>query len=412
MGGAGEVVDPARARLRRAKLRATALLVVAAVGYALTFLGGTDASGALGYARAAAEAGMVGGLADWFAVVALFRRPLRLPIPHTALIAAKKAELGTALGSFVTENFLTEDLVRSKIDAVDLSGRLGGWLADPRHVELAVDRAHHAITYFVEGLDDDDLLALRPVVQGTLADLPYARLLGAAVGDAVTSGQHRAIVDLVIERSSAWLVRNEATVVETIVEKAPWFLPRKATAKRLFRAAVELSQELVADPRHPLRSSFDTTLLELAVELQRNEATQRRIDDVVRRSLERPEVADLLDDLLRSALRTVRESLATGPVAAQVRSRLTDLVARLADDDALRAELTTWLEEQALRAVVANRPQVVAFIGETVGRWDADDASRRIELQIGPDLQAIRINGTLVGAVAGLGIHLVTDLLS
>ncbi|HVF19807.1 MAG TPA: DUF445 domain-containing protein [Mycobacteriales bacterium] len=408
---AEQAVDPARAGLRRSKLRATALLLVAAAVYLATVLLAADDSGWVGYVRAGAEAGMVGGLADWFAVVALFRRPLGLPIPHTALIPAKKTELGTALGSFVTENFLTEELIRTKIETVDLAGRLGGWLADPAHVELAVDRAHHAITYFVDGMEEDDLLALRPLVQGTLADIPYARFLGSAIGDAVESGQHRAIVDLVIERSSAWLRTNEATVVETIVEKAPWFLPRKATAKRLFRAAVELSEELVADPHHPLRSSFDTTLLELSRELQRSEATQQRIDDVVRRSLERPEVGELLDDLLRSALRTVRESLSSGPVAAQLRARLGDLVRRLADDADLRHEVTTWVEEHAARAVVANRHQVVVFIADTVGRWDADDASRRIELQIGPDLQAIRINGTLVGALAGLAIHLATDLL-
>ena len=403
--------DQARDRLRRSKLRATALLLTAAAVYLATVLLAEDDAGWVGYVRAAAEAGMVGGLADWFAVVALFRRPLGLPIPHTALIPAKKSELGTALGSFVTENFLTEDLIRSRIETVDLSGRVGAWLADPAHVELTVDRAHHAITYFVEGLEDDDLLALRPVVQSAIADIPYARFLGSAIGGSVESGQHRAIVDLVIERSSAWLRTNEATVVETIVDKAPWFLPRKATAKRLFRAAVELSEELVADPHHPLRSSFDATLLELSRELQRSEATQRRIDDVVRRSLERPEVGVLLDDLLRSALRTVRESMASGPVAAQLRVRLGDLVRRLADDAALRDEVTAWVEEHAARAVVANRHQVVVFIAETVGRWDADDAARRIELQIGPDLQAIRINGTLVGALAGLGIHLVADLL-
>jgi len=404
--------DDAWRRLRRAKLQASALLLVAAAVYLATVLIGDGEDGWVGYVRAAAEAGMVGGLADWFAVVALFRHPLGLRIPHTALIPAKKSELGTALGSFVTENFLTEELVRSKIAAVDLSGRLGAWLADPRHVETAVDRAHHAITYFVEGLDDDDLQAVRPLVQETLADLPYAKFLGGAIGDAVSSGQHRAIVDLVIQRSNAWLLRNEEFVFDWVMGRSPWFLPRRATARRVFRAMVELSEELVADPHHQLRESFDDTLLELAAELQRNEATQHRIDDVVRRSLERPEVGELLDELLRSALRTARESLATGPVAAQVRARLTQLVGRLSDDDAMRAELTAWVEEQALRAVVGNRHQVVAFIGETVGRWDAGDAARRIELQIGPDLQAIRINGTLVGALAGLAIHLVTDLLA
>src|SRR5688500_4493461 len=191
--------SPNAARQRRqlvtTRRRATALLGVVAGVFIATVAAGAEGDSWLGYVQATAEAGMVGGLADWFAVVALFRHPLGVPIPHTALIPAKKSELGTSLGSFVTDNFLTDELVRTKLEAADLSGRIGSWLADPAHVELAVDRVHHVITYFVEGLEDDDLLALRPVVQGTLADIPYARFLGSAIGDSVESGQHRAIVD-------------------------------------------------------------------------------------------------------------------------------------------------------------------------------------------------------------------------
>jgi uncharacterized membrane-anchored protein YjiN (DUF445 family) len=399
----------AASRLRRSKLRATGLLLLAAVGYTLTFLADDD-GGWIGYARAAAEAGMVGGLADWFAVVALFRHPLGLPIPHTALIPSKKRELGTSLGSFVTENFLEEELIRSKIASAHLSDRLGAWLRDPEHIELAVDRASAAAVYLVESIDPDDVHAITPVVQATLTELPYGRFLGDALHNALEGGQHRPIVDLIIARSHAWLRDNEATVVETIVDKAPWFLPRKATAKRLFRAAVELSAELAHDPVHPLRESFDTTLRQLATDLQHNAATQTKVDDLVRRSLARPQVAALLDDTLRTALETLRESLRSGPLATQLRHRLHDVVERLAEDEQLRSDITRWVEEQALRAVVANRHEVVAFIGDTVDRWDADDAARRIELQVGPDLQAIRINGTAVGALAGLLIHLVTAL--
>jgi uncharacterized membrane-anchored protein YjiN (DUF445 family) len=399
----------AAARLRRSKIRATSLLLVAAVGYALTFLADTD-HGWVGYARAAAEAGMVGGLADWFAVVALFRHPLGLPIPHTALIPSKKRELGTSLGSFVTENFLEEELIRSKIASAHLSERLGTWLRDPAHLELAVDRAVAAAVHVVDSIEADDVHAITPVVQGTLAELPYARFLGEAIHNALESGQHRPIVDLIIARSHAWLHDNESTVVETIVDKAPWFLPRKATAKRLFRAAVELSAELAHDPAHPLRESFDQTLRQLGTDLQQSASTQAKVDDLVRRSVARPEVTALLDDTLRAGLETLRESLRSGPLAGQLRHRLHDVVQRLAEDESLRSDITSWVEEQALRAVVANRHEVVAFIGDTVDRWDADEAARRIELQVGPDLQAIRINGTAVGALAGLLIHLVTEL--
>lgn len=401
--------DAAAGRLRRSKGRASGLLLLAAAGYALTFLADSDA-GWVGYARAAAEAGMVGGLADWFAVVALFRRPLGLPIPHTALIPSKKRELGTSLGSFVTDNFLEDELIRSKIASAQLSERLGGWLRDPAHLDLAVDRASAAAIYLVESVEPDDVHAVTPMIQGTLAELPYGRFLGEALHNAVDGGQHRPIVDLIIARSHSWLRDNEATVVETIVDKAPWFLPRKATAKRLFRAAVELSAELAEDPAHPLRESFDRTLRELATDLQQTPATQLKVDELVRRSLARPEVSALLDDTLRSGLETLRTSLRSGPLAEHLRRRLHDVLQRLAEDEQLRADITRWVEEQALRAVIANRHEVVAFIGDTVDRWDADDAARRIELQVGPDLQMIRINGTAVGALAGLLIHLVTEV--
>ena len=395
--------------LRRAKLRATALLVLAALVYAATFLAEDD-YGWVGYLRAAAEAGMVGGLADWFAVVALFRHPLGVPIPHTALIPSKKAELGRSLGTFVTENFLDENLIRAKIESAQIARRVAEWLAAPAHLDLAVDRAVTAVTAFVDAIDDDDVVAVRPVIQRALVDLPYARLLGQAVDNAVESGQHRPIVDLVIARSYEWLRDNEHSVVDTILARVPWFLPRRATARKFFREAVELAAELRSDPVHPLRESFDITLRDLARDLQTKPATQTKLDDLVRRSLQRPEVASFLDDTLRTGARSLRESLKSGPLADQLRQRLDAVVRRFADDEAFRADVTTWVEDQLLQAVVTNRHQVVHFIGETVDRWDAADASRRIELQIGPDLQAIRINGTLVGALAGLLIHLVTDL--
>ena len=397
-------------RLRRAKLRATGLLGFAVLAYAATFLAADGEHGWVGYARAAAEAGMVGGLADWFAVVALFRHPLGIPIPHTALIPSKKAELGRSLGSFVTDNFLDEELIRSKIASAQIPQRLGDWLSAPAHLELAVDRAYGAVTLFIDSVEDADVLAVRPVIQRSLADLPYARLLGQAVENAVAAGQHRPIVDLIIIRSHEWLSANETTVVDTVIDKVPWFLPRRATARKFFREAVELAGELRRDLDHPLRSSFDATLRELAQDLQHKPATQERIDDLVRRSLERPEVAAFLDQTMLTALATLRDALRAGPLADQLRERVDAVVRRFAEDEAFRADITTWVEEQLLHAVVTNRHQVVGFIGETVDRWDAADASRRIELQIGPDLQAIRINGTLVGACAGLLIHLVTDL--
>lgn len=385
---------------------------MAVVAYTATFLTTDGAAGWIGYARAAAEAGMVGGLADWFAVVALFRHPLGIPIPHTALIPAKKAELGRSLGSFVTDNFLDEELIRSKIESARIPQRLGDWLAAPGHLELAVDRAYGAVMLFVESIEDADAVAVRPLVQRSLADLPYARLLGQAVESAVAAGQHRPIVDLIIIRSHEWLRANETTVVDTVIDKVPWFLPRRATARKFFREAVELAGELRGDLDHPLRDSFDATLRELAQDLQTKASTQARIDDLVRRSLERPEVATFLDDALLTALATLRAALHRGPLADQLRERVDAVVRRFAQDETFRADITSWVEEQLLHAVVTNRHQVVGFIGETVDRWDAADAARRIELQIGPDLQAIRINGTLVGACAGLLIHLVTELAS
>ncbi|HVE62997.1 MAG TPA: DUF445 domain-containing protein [Mycobacteriales bacterium] len=401
--------DDAR-RLRRAKLRASGLLVVAVVVYAATFSAADGEHGWVGYVRAAAEAGMVGGLADWFAVVALFRHPLGVPIPHTALIPSKKAELGRSLGSFVTDNFLDEDLIRSKIESAQIAQRFGDWLAAPGHLEQAVDRAYDAVIFFVESIEDDDVLALRPVIQRTLADVPYARLLGQAVEKAIAAGQHRPIVDLIIARSHDWLRDNEHTVFELVVGKVPWFLPRKTTARKFFAEAVELAAELRRDPDHSLRHSFDTLLHDLARDLQTKESTQAKIDDLVRRSLDRDEVGAALDRTLCGAVQTLRESLRTGPLADQLRSRVDDVVRRFAEDKGFRADTVTWVEHQLLHAVVTNKHQVVHFIGETVDRWDAADASRRIELQIGPDLQAIRINGTLVGACAGLLIHLVTQL--
>src|SRR3954449_11004247 len=206
-------------RLRKAKVFATGLLVVAAVTFALTQSSSTTWAG---YVSAAAQAAMVGGLADWFAVTALFRRPLGLPIPHTALIPARKDALGESLGSFVGDNFLAPDVIRRRLDQVDVVGRVGTWLARPESARRVTSEAAVALHGALEVLQDEDVRAIvEQVATRRLRDAQVGPGLGRLLGQVVEDGSHHALVDVVAQRTADWLQENRAVVVGIVQSEAP-----------------------------------------------------------------------------------------------------------------------------------------------------------------------------------------------
>jgi uncharacterized membrane-anchored protein YjiN (DUF445 family) len=412
--------DQVRRRgLVRMKTGATALLLIAAVVYVLARR--AEASGAGGWAgflRAAAEAGMVGGLADWFAVTALFRRPLALPIPHTAIIPTRKDALGRNLSDFVGTNFLSEQVVRERLRQADVPRRLGGWLADPGHARRVTAELARALRGAVDVLRDEDVRAvLEPVVLRRLSALPVGPTLGRLLAQVVQDKAHHRLVDLVATSVDDWLRANREQVVDLIARQAPAWSPEfvdRKVATRIYAELTRISGEVRAQPDHAVRQQLDQLLARFADDLRHDPATIERASGVLTALLDQPEVRRAFGDVISAGRRLLLEMVddPDGELRTRLAGALADLGRRLDTDDALRTRVDTWVADAAGYVVTHYRDELTRTITDTVQRWDGVETARKVELAVGRDLQFIRINGTVVGALAGIAIHAVGMLVT
>jgi uncharacterized membrane-anchored protein YjiN (DUF445 family) len=372
----------------------------------------------VGFVRAAAEAGMIGGLADWFAVTALFRRPLGLPIPHTALIPTRKDALGESLGDFVGGNFLAEEVVRSRVRQAGVSARVGVWIAEEPNAQRVAAEIAVAVRGALEVLRDDDVQdLLERTVLRPLAEAPVGPPLGQLLGRVVEEGSHHGLgVDLAVDETRRWLVANRRTVVSVVAAQAPSWSPRlldDVVASRVHAELLRFVEEVAGDPDHSFRRAVDRFLGQVALDLQHDHRTMQRADELKDRLLERDDVRAATGRVWASARRVLLEAVSdpTSDLRRRAVRGLQGLGRRLVDDDELRRKVDGWLEEAVVHLATNYRDELTAVISDTVRRWDVDETTRKIELQVGRDLQFIRVNGTLVGALVGMVIHGVSLLL-
>jgi uncharacterized membrane-anchored protein YjiN (DUF445 family) len=402
--------------VRRMKLIATGFLLVATVVYAGAKVAEAHGAGGwAGYVAAAAEAGMVGALADWFAVTALFRRPLGLPIPHTAIIPTKKDALGESLGDFVGENFLSAAVVRTRLRAVGIGSRLGGWLSEPANADKVTEQAAAALRGVLTVLRDADVQA---VVSEAITRRAEAQEIGPGLGKmlerVVADGGHRRMVDLVCVRAHDWLVEHGDSVMGAVQDGAPGWTPRfvdRKVGERVYRELLRFVTEMRDSPEHPARGAVDRFLGDFAVELQSDPDTRERVERLKRDLLERSEVQDLIASVW-SAVRGMIVAAAEdeqSELRMRARASLLSLGSRLVTDERLQSKVDSWLEDAATYVVTTYRDEITSLISDTVAGWDADQTSRKIEAHVGRDLQFIRINGTVVGALAGLAIYAISQ---
>ncbi|MFF9867848.1 MULTISPECIES: DUF445 domain-containing protein [unclassified Streptomyces] len=407
-----------RRGVRRMKLTATGLLILVAVIYVLaTWARNSGVEGWPGYVAAAAEAGMVGALADWFAVTALFRRPLGLPIPHTAIIPTKKDQLGASLGSFVGENFLSEGVVRARLHALGIGGRLGGWLADPAHADRVTAELSTALRGALTVLRDADVQAVvGEAITRRAEAVEIAPGLGKTLEKIVGDGAHHGAVDLVCNRAHDWLVLHSDSIMDAVQGGAPGWTPRfvdRKVGERVYKELLRFVTEMRDMPGHPARAALDRFLTDFAADLQGDTDTRARVERLKSDLVVRPEV----QDVIASAWSSVRAMIISASederseLRLRARAALLSLGTRLAGDDRLQAKVEGWVEDAAVYVVTTYRAEITSLISETVASWDADQTSKKIEAHIGRDLQFIRINGTVVGALAGLLIYTVSHVL-
>ncbi|MGK5697370.1 DUF445 domain-containing protein [Streptomyces sp. URMC 128] len=404
--------------VRRMKLTATGLLLFVAVVYVLAKWAQNSGAGPwASYVAAASEAGMVGALADWFAVTALFRHPLGIPIPHTAIIPTKKDQLGVTLGEFVGENFLSEDVVRQRLRAVGIGSRLGAWLAVPEHADRVTAELSTALRGALTVLRDSDVQA---VVGEAITRRANAQEIGPGIGKMlekiVADGGHKRVVDLVVTRAHDWLVLHRDEVMDAVEGGAPGWTPRfvdRKVGERVYKELLRFATEMRDMPAHPARGALDRFLTDFASDLQSDTDTRARIERLKGEVLGRGEV----QDLIASAWTAVRSMIVAAAederseLRLRVRASLLSLGSRMAGERKVQDKVDKWVEDAAVYVVTTYRKEITSLITDTVASWDAEHTTKKIEANIGRDLQFIRINGTVVGSLAGLLIYTVSHAL-
>ena len=412
----GSPPSPERVRaLRRMKATAGGLLVLAAAVYIVCRLAG-DGNGAWGYIEAAAEASMVGGLADWFAVTALFRHPLGVPIPHTAIIPRKKDQIGEGLAGFVKEYFLTNEIVAERVEAAKLPQRVGEWLADPEHARRVAAELSTAVSGLAATLHDNELRdAVAAFADKRLRELDTGPLLARLLDAICDSGQHQNVLTTALKGLIRFLDENRTVFRQRVADESPEWVPDWVD-DRVFNKGFAALQSFLADvtlqPDHELRGAYDEQLRALAERLRSDPEQIAKVERAKVELLDHPQVREWLSTLwLRG--KTLVVDGAEDP-SSDLRRGVERLVVRagevLRDDQQISGRIEEVLQQVARYVVTHYGTDLTAVISSTIERWDSDATSRRLELQVGRDLQFIRINGTVVGALAGLAIYTLTQV--
>ncbi len=398
-------------RLRRVKRLPLLLLLLMAAVFFLTL---RHPAAWAGWLHAFAEAGMVGALADWFAVVALFRHPLGLPIPHTAIVPRRKNELGMSLSRFVADHFLQPEVVRRKLESADLAAYVSTWLRSEAGRRKAGDLSAVVVRWALGALHEKRVRRfIRKLSARQMQSLDVAPLLGSVLEWLVHGDRHQQILTQVLRQSIVLLHDNRDGIRARVQQESPWWLPGfiddRIMQQVLERVENQLFQ-MALDPDHEMRAQFNQWAQNLAHSLKHSRE-HRRWGEAFKQQLQDNEaLQDYLYGLWLELVENIEADLKQPSPALHRRigNWLGTVATELQDDKAMQSWVNAWLVDALTSIVARNRGQIASLISDTVDSWDAADASRRVELAIGSDLQFIRINGTLVGGLVGLLIHAVT----
>ncbi|MCQ9389943.1 DUF445 domain-containing protein [Brevibacterium sp. 50QC2O2] len=406
-----------RRGLTKMRRIATGALILAALIFLLVHIF-TDLGGVWGFIAAAAEAAMVGAIADWFAVTALFRHPLGLPIPHTAIIPRKKDSLGETLSEFVATNFLRKSTVAPKILSAHVTYRAGLWLSRPDNQELLVGRAAQGLNYVLDRVDSAAVESLtKNVLIPKLTDLRKAPVLGLVLERVISDGSHKRLIDIILDEAFDWLYNNPQVLGDQVATKAPSWVPKfvnSGIANRLQREVLGWLGDIRDRPDHKVRRALDEWLLAVAHDMQDEDSpVAERTESVLAQLLAHPSVAAAVVDLWTSLSVLLRTAIGdpSGEIGSRIRAALTEFSTRCVEDEAFAAGIDARLADAAGAAAESFGPELASVISDTIAGWDAQQASEKIELLAGRDLQFIRINGTVIGALVGFVLHAVEVLI-
>jgi uncharacterized membrane-anchored protein YjiN (DUF445 family) len=404
--------NPAQPGARGMKIAATGLLVVMAAVFAAT-RALEPRYPALAWVKAFAEAAMVGGLADWFAVTALFRHPLGLPIPHTAIIPRNKDRIGEALAAFLKENFLVPAVVARRMQAIDVAGAAGRFLKTPASEGNRIRAgASRLIADVFESLDDERLGGIvKGAVASRLRAMEVSPVLGHALASAINEDRHVPMLEAAIRWMARALDANETLIREMVHKKANWVLKLAGLETKLADSIVDglrkLTTEMSTDPAHPVRIKVEEALATLANDLQTKPETRARVEAMKEQLLENRSVGMWLDTLWQKGREAIVRA-ARNPdavLAGKLGEVLRAMGTTLEKDARIRAAINQFARRAAVGMTASYGGSIVKLVSETIRSWDARTVTARLEAAVGRDLQYIRINGTLVGGMVGVILH-------
>ncbi len=403
------------AALRKMKVFALSLLLAAAALYVVARSIGGSSTG-WGYVSAFAEAAMVGALADWFAVTALFRHPLGIPIPHTAIIPNRKDEIGKSLGEFVETEFMSREVLDERLAGIGVGRRLGDWLSEQDNAIRASEAVADVVRGAIEVIDDTQIQeAIERIVENRIRGTQVAPLLGKTIDLAIEGGHHQRLLDAIFKGLEGFLDDNRITFRERLEQESPWWVPDAVDDRifaKIYDGVTKFLLDVGDDPEHEVRKSIEVRVEAFATRLRDDPEMVAKGEQLKEELLAHPDMRAWMSSLWRDAKRGLIDATSRpdSELNQRIANSLGKLGERLRDEPELQVKIDKWVTRAVSYVIDNYRSEVSKLIESTVARWDGESTSRKMELQVGRDLQFIRINGTIVGGLAGLMIHAIGEL--
>ena len=365
----------------------------------------------LGWIRATAEAAMVGALADWFAVTALFRHPLGIPIPHTAIVPTRKERIGISLGGFVQNNFLSRDVVDAKLRGLGLGRRIAEWLSKPENARIIATHAARGLSGAAQVLRDEDVQeVLDRSVIARIRATPVAPVVGNVLSVVTAENRHQELLDEALKLLDRAVAQNDQLIRDRIRQESPWWLPDVVDDRihnRIVTAIENTLHQVSSDPEHPLRQRFDAAVHGFIDRLRSSPDTIAKGEELKDELLSHPSVRQFSASVwadAKAALVRYGQGGGDGGMGPVERG-IVSFGEAMRDDPDLIAKIDGWILDATLYVIEQYRTEVGQFIADTVRQWDPQETTEKIELAVGRDLQFIRINGTIMGALVGLALY-------
>jgi uncharacterized membrane-anchored protein YjiN (DUF445 family) len=370
----------------------------------------------LGYVRAFAEAAMVGALADWFAVTALFKRPLGLPIPHTAIIKTNKDRIGASLGNFVEKNFLTPEVIATRLGTIDMPQKAAEWLTEGENAKRLAERITGFVPDVLNAVGGENVQKLiEDNITARLKTIDIAPLTGNLLATLTAENRHQGLLDEALKIGEKLLHTNKDFIRQKIHEESPWYVPSFVDDKiyeKIISRAEETLRAMNADPHHELRRQFHRAMQDFIQNLRTSPEYRAKAESLRDELLGHPVVRQYFSSLWSDVKAMIIDDVEQpdSAIRRQLERSIVTFGEKMLNDNELRNRLNTWIQTLVQTIIAARRNEIASLIADTVKNWDGDTMSERIELYVGKDLQYIRINGTVVGGLVGLCIYAISQL--